>query len=140
MSAVVAGPRGELRNGGTVTQIGRNAPCPCGSGRKHKRCCLRHDADVALDAREAEHVWDRMQSWALDRFGGQTGGALKEHMDARGVGTDARPALDEDLSLALCWLLIDREVETGGTPAQLYSQRSELSVGERRVAARIAAS
>ena len=21
--------------------VGRNAPCPCGSGRKHKRCCLR---------------------------------------------------------------------------------------------------
>lgn len=22
------------------TKIGRNAPCPCGSGKKHKRCCL----------------------------------------------------------------------------------------------------
>jgi len=21
------------------TKVGRNAPCPCGSGRKHKRCC-----------------------------------------------------------------------------------------------------
>src|SRR5919197_178634 len=126
--------------GACVTQIGRNAPCPCGSGRKHKRCCLRRDADVALDAREAERVWDRMQSWALDRFGDQIGGALKEHMEARGVGTDERPARDEDLSLALCWLLIDRDVETGGTPAQLYSQLSELSVGERQVAARIAAS
>lgn len=21
--------------------IGRNAPCPCGSGRKYKRCCLK---------------------------------------------------------------------------------------------------
>jgi SEC-C motif len=23
-----------------VKAIGRNAPCPCGSGRKFKRCCL----------------------------------------------------------------------------------------------------
>jgi len=23
------------------SQVGRNEPCPCGSGRKHKRCCLR---------------------------------------------------------------------------------------------------
>ena len=22
-----------------VTKIGRNAPCPCGSGRKYKQCC-----------------------------------------------------------------------------------------------------
>ncbi|MGM0476293.1 MAG: UPF0149 family protein [Pseudomonadota bacterium] len=24
-----------------VTKIGRNEPCPCGSGRKYKRCCLK---------------------------------------------------------------------------------------------------
>lgn len=25
----------------TATSVGRNAPCPCGSGRKYKRCCGR---------------------------------------------------------------------------------------------------
>lgn len=24
----------------SVTKIGRNEPCPCGSGKKHKKCCL----------------------------------------------------------------------------------------------------
>jgi hypothetical protein len=24
------------------TKIGRNSPCPCGSGKKFKQCCLRH--------------------------------------------------------------------------------------------------
>ena len=23
------------------TKVGRNAPCPCGSGKKHKKCCGR---------------------------------------------------------------------------------------------------
>ncbi len=23
-----------------VPKVGRNDPCPCGSGKKHKRCCL----------------------------------------------------------------------------------------------------
>ena len=22
-------------------KVGRNDPCPCGSGRKHKRCCMK---------------------------------------------------------------------------------------------------
>jgi len=22
-----------------ATKVGRNAPCPCGSGRKYKKCC-----------------------------------------------------------------------------------------------------
>ena len=23
-----------------MSAVGRNAPCPCGSGKKHKHCCL----------------------------------------------------------------------------------------------------
>jgi hypothetical protein len=87
---------------------------------KYRRCCLRRDGEVAVDALEAERVWDRMQSWALARFGDELGESLKQHMDARGVGGEERPANDEDLSLALCWLLIDRELADGGTPARLY--------------------
>ncbi|HSB97894.1 MAG TPA: tetratricopeptide repeat protein, partial [Spongiibacteraceae bacterium] len=26
-----------------MTKIGRNDPCPCGSGKKHKQCCMRQD-------------------------------------------------------------------------------------------------
>ena len=26
---------------GNVNKIGRNAPCPCGSGKKYKKCCGR---------------------------------------------------------------------------------------------------
>ena len=26
----------------TGPQVGRNDPCPCGSGRKYKKCCLAH--------------------------------------------------------------------------------------------------
>ena len=25
-----------------VPKVGRNDPCPCGSGRKHRRCCGAH--------------------------------------------------------------------------------------------------
>ncbi len=28
-------------------QVGRNEPCPCGSGRKYKNCCYRRDAQAA---------------------------------------------------------------------------------------------
>jgi SEC-C motif len=123
-----------------MSEVGRNAPCPCGSGLKHKRCCLRRGDEVALDALEGERTWRRMQSWALERFGDELGASLKAHMDARGVGGEDRPANDEDMSLSLCWLLIDREVASGDTPATLYSQLPDLSAGERELAARIAAS
>lgn len=25
----------------TPLKIGRNSPCPCGSGKKYKKCCMR---------------------------------------------------------------------------------------------------
>lgn len=28
----------------TVVKIGRNEPCPCGSGKKYKKCCLQNEA------------------------------------------------------------------------------------------------
>ncbi|MCZ6516624.1 MAG: SEC-C metal-binding domain-containing protein [Gammaproteobacteria bacterium] len=27
-------------------KVGRNAPCPCGSGRKYKHCCLAKSAEM----------------------------------------------------------------------------------------------
>jgi hypothetical protein len=122
-----------------MAEVGRNTPCPCGSGMKYKRCCLRRGDDIALDALKAERVWGRMQTWALDRFDDELKAALKGHMQARGVGGDERPANEEDLSLALCWMLIDREVAAGGTPAGIYSQLPELTASEREMAERIAA-
>lgn len=122
-----------------MTEVGRNRPCPCGSGAKYKRCCLRREHDAALDALEAERVWDRMQDWALERFGDEVVGAHKGHLGARGVGSEERPANEEDLTLTLGWVLIDRELANGCTLARHYSERPELEPGERRTAERIAA-
>ena len=34
-----------------MAKIGRNDPCPCGSGQKYKRCCLARDETAAAEAR-----------------------------------------------------------------------------------------
>ena len=36
-----------------MTKIGRNDPCPCGSGQKYKRCCLPKDEEAASAALKA---------------------------------------------------------------------------------------
>ncbi len=28
-------------------KVGRNEPCPCGSGKKHKKCCMQKNTQVA---------------------------------------------------------------------------------------------
>jgi tetratricopeptide (TPR) repeat protein len=34
-----------------MSKLGRNEPCPCGSGKKYKKCCEVHDQQLA-----AEHI------------------------------------------------------------------------------------
>jgi tetratricopeptide (TPR) repeat protein len=45
-----------------MAKIGRNEPCPCGSGNKYKRCCLSRD-----EAAAAEHA-AAAQRAAVQRF------------------------------------------------------------------------
>src|SRR5207248_6608922 len=35
------------------THIGRNDPCPCGSGRKFKKCCMQPGVSIRLVPRDA---------------------------------------------------------------------------------------
>lgn len=37
-------------------KVGRNAPCPCGSGRKYKKCCLSHDQALSEALRLFHHL------------------------------------------------------------------------------------
>lgn len=41
-----------------MTQVGRNDPCPCGSGKKYKKCCL------AKDTESSRSTWRSAWSYA----------------------------------------------------------------------------
>jgi hypothetical protein len=59
--------------GGRSQKIGRNAPCPCGSGKKYKHCCLNQPAvsrngktakdaaDAPVDSAEARQLIRRIE-------------------------------------------------------------------------------
>ncbi len=37
-----------------MTKVGRNQPCPCGSGKKYKQCCLQADEAARVAALPAQ--------------------------------------------------------------------------------------
>ena len=53
----IAFPAGQVRR---ETKVGRNDPCPCGSGKKYKRCCLGKpqpaQADLTTTAPGSDHL------------------------------------------------------------------------------------
>lgn len=50
-----------------MVKIGRNAPCPCGSGKKYKKCCLPLD-EKSRSQQNADIVYSRGNPDDLDRL------------------------------------------------------------------------
>jgi hypothetical protein len=76
---------------GMKNEVGRNQPCPCGSGHKYKNCCYRRDAEAAQSRGQTypDPEWQRIR---------KTEGDI---IDA--VGSFARRRFGEDLT-ARAWL------------------------------------
>lgn len=86
-------------------RVGRNDPCPCGSGRKYKRCCFAADRErsaveagaVAPGDRAAVHARDEalvldLVKYGAQRFGPEAGGFVEVFADA-----------EASIQLALPW-------------------------------------
>jgi hypothetical protein len=112
--------------------VARNSACPCGSGRKYKRCCLAAEKRAAREARFDELVGRRIQDWSAKAFSEEIDAALEEF-----VGPD-RTMDDDDLQIFSTWFHDDRELPGGSTPAERYAARAGLPAEERAAAARIA--
>ena len=57
-------------------KIGRNDPCPCGSGKKYKKCCLDRVTSVAS------------VSWDIDKVGAMSTEEIFEKLNTMGIQTD----------------------------------------------------
>jgi hypothetical protein len=130
-----------------VTSVGRNEPCPCGSGKKFKKCCLgksagadgaytpaeRQDALTALYrfAERAEFADDQDVAddafWA-DRLDDLTDDEVKE-----AVG------LAQSEAAALEWFTLDFRLANGRAVIDLFLDRhgERLRSGELRYLERI---
>jgi SEC-C motif len=113
--------------------LSRNAPCPCGSGLKYKRCCLEVANREQETARFEDAVGKRISKWAAVQFPDELSAALERFGDS-GAGLD-----DRDMTIFVTWFCSDRELACGETPAARYAARPDIDARERDVAARIAA-
>ena len=44
-----------INRGDSVKKIGRNSPCPCGSGKKYKKCCLISDQKKRIELNDIQN-------------------------------------------------------------------------------------
>jgi len=139
-----------------VSAVGRNAPCPCGSGRKFKKCCLgteRVDGPAARSFTPADRERALAELTAFAHRPAFTAACEAAEVIFWGEALDGLPddeaeALDEvaqsDYAFHL-WLCFDFPIELDGpalagrTLADLLLEQSRgrLGAGEREYLARM---
>jgi len=81
-----------------VTKHARNAPCPCGSGRKYKKCCLPQD-----DVKERAEAYARREREAATRRPVVFQAGSDDHLDELSNSViDLVNAGDIDAALEVC--------------------------------------
>ena len=123
-----------------MNDVGRNDPCPCGSGKKFKRCCLGKDSPASAFTRserqaalgelfhfadraefDGEHAVAQLAFWA-DR---------RERLGREGERTSR---LDQSRGAYLEWFSFDFQLSSGRTLVELFLERhrARLRSGELR--------
>src|SRR5260370_27762800 len=63
-------------------KIGRNDPCPCGSGKKYKRCCMEREATLhekwSREREACDELTRDMMEFAALHLGGELEEAWKD--------------------------------------------------------------
>jgi hypothetical protein len=121
-----------------MTDIGRNNPCPCGSGLKYKKCCLPKEETPAAAARPRQTARDTVMPKLL-RFAGTSQFDADQAIADRLFWSDRLDALtDEDAEDLVAsedaepkynaWFLWDLEIEDGVTVSDLFLEQRGRSI------------
>jgi hypothetical protein len=114
-------------------KVGRNDPCPCGSGKKHKKCCLLGDESARQRERQRASVHElderivwHLRDFAADRYGARWD-AANERFAKAARATD--PML---VALSAPWSVYEACIE-GKRPVDAFLEEhgSRLSTQER---------
>ncbi len=60
-----------------MSKPGRNSPCPCGSGKKYKVCCLAGDEAREREERAPDRAAEKALAWLVNHHGEQVHGAIE---------------------------------------------------------------
>ncbi len=118
LETILAQDRGE-------TKVGRNDPCPCGSGRKYKKCCLLKQSAAPAASRPSgpeSRLQERLDAY-IERSlpKAEVHRAMREYfgermdLDERTLEFDSE-TVDAEWPAFLDWLLHDFRLSDGQTP------------------------
>jgi SEC-C motif/Protein of unknown function (DUF2384) len=116
-----------------LAKVGRNDPCPCGSGRKYKKCCLGKEESAGTrtapelpktmtTAAEAR-LQQRLTEFSTQpRFKRQFDQALQVFFGEQDIVAEDAPLSHAEFGQFLEWFIHDYTQESGGTLLDIFQR------------------
>ncbi|MBP2242010.1 uncharacterized protein YecA (UPF0149 family) [Cytobacillus eiseniae] len=117
----------------TVVKVSRNAPCPCGSGKKYKKCCGSKDAVSITDVidKEIVELQKEARAFAFQRY------EFEMRMDFDDLLDVLEEASEEDVNfyefLHPFWYLVFEPLEGEETIMQKFIAQKLRKISRLRV-------
>jgi len=124
-----------------MPRVSRNAPCPCGSGKKYKNCCMRQDRldesrELELSRDQAVVLYNTLYEYAqTPRFMGNFNEAFALFWGGRYAADGVLDRIDVlDMRRLLEWFSHDYATSTDGrTVLDLYIERQTEGYPEEAI-------
>ncbi|MEB1805895.1 MAG: SEC-C domain-containing protein [Bacillaceae bacterium] len=112
-----------LRGCGLMIKVSRNDVCPCGSGKKYKKCCGGNSVVTVghLLDQELEAVQGDILHFAMSNYEDLIDAYLEEYYDKFDIPVEARDIFH---FFALLWVIISVELSNGKTILVEYVDRN----------------
>jgi hypothetical protein len=118
---------------------GRNDPCPCGSGKKYKKCCLREEDALTSRVQEVRHLLEsvegQLEEYAVALYGED---CLDEAWETFAEGSEDLEINGPEMQIFVPWVHYDWKPK-GGRNGQylaasfMQDHGADLSADERQV-------
>jgi hypothetical protein len=106
-----------------LSKISRNDPCPCGSGKKYKKCCLSKNEAVNFELARVRNSWESLNNklsrfFNSDEWGDEFDLALMEyyHLEKE---KEELPEIAEPINF-FNWFVLDFFLEEDSRPIEIF--------------------
>ncbi len=116
-----------------MSKPGANDPCPCGSGKKYKKCCRDSAASGTYTQGERESAYAKLSDFIDERFPDEEEDAYHEFW---GRFMEQAGELPEDVTrssdfIEEAWFAADEPLEDGRTVLDVLLAEGDFTPGER---------
>lgn len=115
-------------------EIGRNDPCPCGSGKKYKKCCLGKDGIVMVKINKEDPgaSFGYAVTWILSNpeLSNEFDKVVKKH-------TKGKKPTDVEIRNLADAFIFDYKLQEGITPFEYFLENAKLSSNDHSIFKRL---